>query len=94
MAQNSAHQGPESWKLLPLPFGLRPMWKLIFILILVIYLLSKVASVLFRVMGRQKQPPSFRPPGNGNIHVDGNGKQTPRRGGIKGGDYVDYEEVK
>lgn len=70
------------------------MWKLIIILILVVYLLNKLAVVLFRVMGRPQPPPSFRRPANGNVNVEGNGKQTPKRGGIKGGDYVDYEEVK
>lgn len=69
------------------------MWKLIIILVLVIYLLNKISVVLFRVMGRpQPPPPHFRGP-NGTINPDG--KQTPKRnGGIKGGDYVDYEDVK
>ena len=70
------------------------MWKLIIILVLVIYLLNKISVVLFRVMGRpQPPPPGFRGPSNGAASP--NGKQTPKRnGGIKGGDYVDYEEVK
>ena len=70
------------------------MWKLIIILVLVIYLLNKISVVIFRVMGRpQPPPPNFRGPANGT--ANSNGKQTPKRnGGIKGGDYVDYEEVK
>ena len=71
------------------------MWKLIIVLILIIYLLNKVSVVLFRVMGRNQPPPrpSRRP--EGCIHVDNSGQQAPRKGGnIKGGEYVDYEEVK
>ncbi|MDZ4713962.1 MAG: hypothetical protein SH819_00700 [Cytophagales bacterium] len=70
------------------------MWKLIIILVLIIYLLSKVSSFLFRIMGRPQQPPNFRRPSQGGINVDDPGKQTPRKSGLKGGEYVDYEEVK
>lgn len=71
------------------------MWKLIIILVLVVYLLNKLGSVIFRVMGRAQPPPNFRRPPNGGMHVNDTGKQTPRRNsGMKGGEYVDYEEVK
>lgn len=74
-------------------FGL--MWKLIIILVLVIYLLNKISFVLFRVFGRpQAPPPPFQRPQDGNIHVNSPGRPTPKRGDIKGGEYVDYEEVK
>jgi len=68
------------------------MWKLILVLVLVIYVLHKISMVLFRVVGRPQPPP---PPFN-RQHDTGNtpDKQTPKRGGIKGGEYVDYEEVK
>jgi hypothetical protein len=70
------------------------MWlKLIIALVLVIYIMNKISMVLFRVMGRQQPPPPpFGRTGNGT--VNNAGKQTPKRGGIKGGEYVDYEEVK
>lgn len=69
------------------------MWKLIIILVLVVYLLNKIGSVLFRVMGRTQPPPNFRR--QGGTHVDDSSKQSPKRnGGVKGGEYVDYEEVK
>ena len=70
------------------------MWKLIFVMVLVIYLLNKVAVILFRVMGRPQSPPPFQPRQDGSIHVDKQGKPTVKRGDIKGGDYIDYEEVK
>lgn len=68
------------------------MWKLIIILVLVVYLLNKVGSVLFRIMGRTQPPPNFRRPG---MPVDEPVKQSPKRNsGMKGGEYIDYEEVK
>lgn len=71
------------------------MWlKLIIALVLVIYLLNKVAVVLYRVMGRPQPPPPFQRRPGGSIHVDKQGKPAAKRGDIKGGEYVDYEEVK
>lgn len=69
------------------------MWKLILVLVLILYLLNKVAVIFFRI-GRHQQPPPFQRRPDEEVHVDNHGKQTPRRGGIKGGEYVDYEEVK
>jgi len=68
------------------------MWKLIIVLVLIIYLLNKVSTVLFRSSGRSRQ--DFNRPPEGSIHVDDPGKTPKRKGNIKGGDYVDYEEVK
>lgn len=71
------------------------MWKLILVLFLVIYLLNKISVVLFRVMGRpQPPPPPFNRSNSHSDTINNPGKQTPKRGGIKGGEYVDYEEVK
>ena len=69
------------------------MWKIIIILILVLYILNKISRVLFSVMGRPQSPP---PPfgRQSNSGADATAKQTPKKGGIKGGEYVDYEEVK
>lgn len=68
------------------------MWKLIIVLVLIIYLLNKVSVVLFRASGRSRQEFNRRP--EGSVHVDNPGKTAKRKGTIKGGDYVDYEEVK
>ncbi len=70
------------------------MWKLLIILILLIYLLNKISVVLMRAFGRPQSPPPF-PRGNpGDVNVNQDGKQSAKRGSIKGGEYVDYEEVK
>jgi hypothetical protein len=68
------------------------MFKLIIILVLIIYLLNKVSVILFRVMGRPEPGP--RKSTRGNINVDAAPPKTNKNGGIKGGEYVDYEEVK
>lgn len=71
------------------------MWKLILVLVLLIYLINKISIVLLRAFGRtQGPPPPFSGQNHGQVNVNPNSKQTPKRGGIKGGEYVDYEEVK
>lgn len=67
------------------------MWKFIIILVLLIYLLNKVSMYFFRA-GRQS-PPNFRPP-DGSINMDTTAKKGNKKGGTKGGEYIDYEEVK
>ena len=72
------------------------MFKLIIILVLLIYLLNKVSMFFFRILGRPQQspPPNFRKPADGNINVDAVPKKGNKKGGVTGGEYVDYEEVK
>ncbi len=70
------------------------MFKLIIILVLIIYLLNKVSGFLFRVMGRPQQTPPFRRPADGSIHMDNTPKKPNKKSGLQGGEYVDYEEVK
>ena len=80
-------------KLITLLPGLSPMLRLLLILALAIYILSKIGGFFFRVgaASQNRNAASRRP--EGNVHVDPNQKKD-KRGTIKGGDYVDYEEVK
>ena len=68
------------------------MFKLLLILALTLYILTKLGNWLFRPsQGSQHQSRQQRP--EGSIRVD----RTPgkgRKSSIKGGEYVDYEEVK
>ena len=71
------------------------MIKLIIILVLVIYLLNKVSGFLFRILGQSRQqPPNFRRPADGSVHMDTAPRKANKKSGLKGGEYVDYEEVK
>jgi hypothetical protein len=71
------------------------MFKLIIILVLLIYLLNKVSVFLFRAFGQPRsQQSNFNRPPDGSIHMDSVPKKGNKKGGLKGGEYVDYEEVK
>jgi len=94
-SSKKAYFEPSTPNLLPLTLVYGTMWKLLLILILVIYLLNKISTVLFRVMGRpQGPPPSYGRQQEGDINVNQPGKKAARKGDIKGGEYIDYEEVK
>lgn len=70
------------------------MIRLLIILALIVYVLSKLSGLFFRVGASSQRNKNFqqrRP--EGSIHVDSAPKKE-KRGNIKGGDYVDYEEVK
>jgi len=68
------------------------MWKLLVIVALVLYILSKIGGFFFR-MGAASQNRNTQSRKPGSINVDVNQKKE-KRGTIKGGDYVDYEEIK
>lgn len=72
------------------------MLKFIIAMILLLYLLNKVSVIIFRVFGQSRPtpPPNFRRPQEGSVHMDGAPRKGTRKGGLKGGEYVDYEEVK
>ncbi|HET9052741.1 MAG TPA: hypothetical protein VFM90_01110 [Cyclobacteriaceae bacterium] len=72
------------------------MFKFLIIIVLVGYVLMKIGSFFFRAgaasqQGRFKQP---RKPGGGNVNIDSMPNDKQRKGAAKGGDYVDYEEIK
>jgi hypothetical protein len=74
------------------------MFRLLLILTLVVYLLYKLG--LFRVfVGSVKQgyrdPESVnRKPSGDNVHIDSAPAKDKPKSDYKGGEYVDYEEVK
>jgi hypothetical protein len=67
------------------------MTRFLLILALVGYVLYKVGGFFFKVGAASQQPRQPRP--QGNVHVDSAPKKE-KDGHIKGGDYIDYEEVK
>ncbi|MGE0588903.1 MAG: hypothetical protein AB7O48_10050 [Cyclobacteriaceae bacterium] len=67
------------------------MLKLLLIIVITAYVLSKVGRFFFRMgMSSSQNRQSYRPQG-GNVNVDEKPKQKPN---VKGGEYIDYEEVK
>jgi len=69
------------------------MLKLLIILALAVYILSKIGGFFFRIGAASQNRNSQTRRPEGNLNVDSNPKKD-KRGNIKGGDYVDYEEVK
>jgi len=70
------------------------MLKLLLIIVISIYVLSKIGRFLFGVglySAQRKQ--SYRPP-EGNVNVNGTSPNSKNKSSIKGGEYVDFEEVK
>jgi len=68
------------------------MLKFLVIVALSLYILSKIGGFFFR-MGAASQNRNTQSRRQDNIHVDVNQKKN-KRGAVKGGDYVDYEEIK
>ena len=69
------------------------MIKLLIILALAVYILSKIGGFFYRVGAASQNRNSQTRRQDGSVNVDSNPKKD-KRGTIKGGDYVDYEEVK
>ncbi len=69
------------------------MIKFLFLLILISYVLSKLSGMFRASSGPQQNKNYQQRKPEGSIHVDTTPKKE-KRGDIKGGDYVDYEEVK
>jgi hypothetical protein len=66
--------------------------KIIIILALTVYVISKIGGFFFRAgISSQQQRYSTRRPDAGPAPVSRKEKKT---GNIKGGEYVDYEEIK
>jgi hypothetical protein len=68
--------------------------KQLVILALIVYIVSKLSGFFFRITAssHRNDPSQSRRP-VGNVKVDSTPKKE-KRSTIKGGDYVDYEEVK
>lgn len=69
------------------------MFRLLLILVLLFYVLYKLG--LFRVFVHQvKDGYRENNRGPGQVHVDGNSPKQKKKPNLKGGEYIDYEEVK
>ena len=67
------------------------MFKFLLALGLVSYVLYKVGGVFFRAGAASQQ---YRRPQDTASNVNANPAKEKKAGNIKGGEYVDYEEVK
>lgn len=69
------------------------MFRFLLILSLVGYVLYKVGGLFFRAGAASQQPRQQPRRPQGTVNVDSAPKKN-KDGSIKGGEYVDYEEVK
>ena len=67
------------------------MFRFLLIISIVGYIFYKVGSMFFRAGAASQQ---FRSNERKNINVDPQPKKDKKSSAVKGGDYVDYEEVK
>jgi hypothetical protein len=72
------------------------MAKILLICILIGYILYKLgSSVRVSTHSHTNPKPNQHKPSGGNVHVDAvPPKEEKKRSGFKGGEYVDYEEIK
>ena len=67
------------------------MFKFLLVLSIIGYLFYKVGGLFFRAGAASQQT---RRPQDTTSNVNANPAKDKKNGGIKGGEYVDYEEVK
>jgi len=70
------------------------MIKFLVIFALVVYILSKIGSFFFRVGAASQQNRNFQERKRDGFGAPGTASKKDKGGQIKGGEYVDYEEVK
>lgn len=68
------------------------MLKLLLIIVITLYILSKIGKFLFGV-GMYQQSRNYTKPPGGNVNVN-NASPKKNESNIKGGEYIDFEEVK
>ena len=62
---------------------------------LVVYILSKIGGFFFRVgAASQNRQYQQQRPTEGSINVDSAPKKGKKSSNVRGGEYIDYEEVK
>ncbi len=70
------------------------MLRLLLIVSLIFYVLYKFGFFRALSQGARRQQNFDRKPPNGNVNVDAPPPKEKKRSDFKGGEYVDYEEIK
>jgi hypothetical protein len=70
------------------------MLKLLLIIAITIYVLTKFGRLFFGMGMSASQRQSYQRPPDGNVNVNSTSPKSKNKTDIKGGEYVDYEEVK
>ncbi len=70
------------------------MLKFLLIIAISIYVLSKFSRLFFGLGTPSSQRRTYQRPSDGNVNVNSASHKSRNKSDIKGGEYVDYEEVK
>ncbi|HCM75021.1 MAG TPA: hypothetical protein DIS90_01470 [Cytophagales bacterium] len=70
------------------------MLKFLLIIAISIYILSKIGRFFFGMGMTASQNRSFHKPTGGNVNVNNSSAKNKNKPTVKGGEYIDYEEVK
>jgi len=70
------------------------MLKFLLIIAISIYVLSKFGRLIFGMGTPSSQRRTYQRPPDGNVNVNSTPHRNRNKSDIKGGEYVDYEEVK
>lgn len=70
------------------------MLKFLLIIAISIYVLSKFGRFIFGMGISSSQNKYYQKPPGGNVNVGGPSPKSKNKTDIKGGEYIDYEEVK
>jgi len=68
------------------------MFKFLLIIVISVYVLSKLGRFFFGLGMSQNR--SYDRTSGGNVNVNNTASKNKNKSTIKGGDYIDYEEVK
>ena len=69
------------------------MLKLLLIIVISLYVLSRIGRFLFGIGLSSSQNRSYTKTSGGNVNVNGDASKKKDKN-IKGGEYIDFEEVK
>lgn len=70
------------------------MFKFLLIVGIILYVIYKIGTLFFRAGAASQQNRTFYRPPNGNVNADPNQRNEKKGSNFKGGEYIDYEEVK
>lgn len=68
------------------------MLKFLLIIAISIYVLSKIGRFFFGLGMSQNR--SYQRPADGNVNVNSTASKNKGKATVKGGEYIDYEEIK
>jgi hypothetical protein len=70
------------------------MFRFLLIVGIIFYAIYKIGTLFFRAGAASQQHRNYYRPPNGNVNVDHDTVKNKKDPKYKGGEYIDYEEIK